>query len=117
MDVDLVTNALHNLLRNAAQAMPSGGRLWVETREESSGDTRYVVLAVADSGTGMDARTAERAFEEGFTTRRDGSGLGLAFVRRVAIAHGGRVVLRSREGKGTRVEMWLPRADQAGSPG
>jgi signal transduction histidine kinase len=112
VDVDLVTNALHNLLRNAVQAMPSGGQLSIETREESAGDTRFIVLAVADRGTGMDPRTAERAFEDGFTTRRDGSGLGLAFVRRVAIAHGGRVRLHSRQGEGTRVEIWLPRADQ-----
>jgi two-component system, NtrC family, sensor histidine kinase HydH len=111
VDVELVTNALQNLLRNAAQAMPSGGQIRVETREEGAGDIRYVVLAVADTGVGMDPRTVERAFEEGFTTRRDGTGLGLAFVRRVAKAHGGRVVLHTREGRGTRVEMWLPRSD------
>jgi signal transduction histidine kinase len=56
----------------------------------------------------MDARRAERAFDDFYTTKATGSGLGLAFVRRVALAHGGSVSLTSRPGEGTRVELRLP---------
>ena len=61
-----------------------------------------------DTGEGMDARTRERAFDEFFTTKATGSGLGLAFVRRVVEAHGGEVSLTSREGRGTIVSLRLP---------
>jgi signal transduction histidine kinase len=61
----------------------------------------------------MDARRAERAFDDFFTTKTTGSGLGLAFVRRVALAHGGNVSLASRPGEGTRVELRLPAAAPA----
>lgn len=106
-DEELLSQALHNLLRNACEAMPEGGELTVETREQ---DGQWVVLAVVDTGVGMDARTRERAFDTFFTTRASGSGLGLSWVRRVATAHGGKVSLESVEGQGTRVEIWLPAA-------
>jgi two-component system sensor histidine kinase HydH len=61
-----------------------------------------------DTGEGMDARTRERAFDDFFTTKATGSGLGLAFVRRVVEAHGGEVSLTSREGHGTVVRLRLP---------
>lgn len=108
-DADLVASALENVVRNALEAMPSGGALRVGTRVEApaAGDTA-VVLRVEDTGEGMDARSAERAFDDFYTTKARGSGLGLAFVRRVALAHGGRVSLTSRPGEGTRVEMRFP---------
>jgi two-component system, NtrC family, sensor histidine kinase HydH len=65
-------------------------------------------VSVEDTGEGMDARTRERAFDEFFTTKATGSGLGLAFVRRVVEAHGGEVSLTSREGRGTIVSLRLP---------
>ena len=88
-DEDLLANALENLVRNAFEAMPAGGTLTVRTRR---GRRRGVVLSVEDTGEGMDARTRERAFDDFFTTKATGSGLGLAFVRRVVEAHGGEVV-------------------------
>jgi len=63
---------------------------------------------VEDPGEGMDARLAERAFDDFFTTKSSGSGLGLAFVRRVAHAHGGEVSLESQRGVGTKVKLLLP---------
>jgi len=63
---------------------------------------------VEDSGAGMDARTRERAFDDFFTTKPSGSGLGLAFVRRVVEAHGGDASLDSALGRGTVVRVWLP---------
>jgi signal transduction histidine kinase len=106
-DYDLLANALENLVRNACEAMPQGGTLTVRTQREAS-DRASLVLSVEDTGEGMDARTRERAFDEFFTTKASGSGLGLAFVRRVVEAHGGEVALTSREGRGTIVSLRLP---------
>ncbi|MBJ6761243.1 HAMP domain-containing histidine kinase [Myxococcaceae bacterium JPH2] len=103
-DEDLLTHALENLVRNAFEAMPSGGTLTVRTTVDAGG----VTLAVEDTGEGMDARTRERAFDEFFTTKASGSGLGLAFVRRVVEAHGGSVTLTSNEGRGTILSLHLP---------
>ena len=67
-----------------------------------------VTVAVSDTGCGMDARTQERTLKEFYTTKPAGSGLGLAFVRRVAEAHRGRVGITSREAEGTTVRLSLP---------
>jgi two-component system sensor histidine kinase HydH len=108
-DADLVASALENVVRNAVEAMPLGGALRVGTRvEEPAAGDAAVVVHVEDTGEGMDARRAERAFDDFYTTKATGSGLGLAFVRRVALAHGGSVSLTSRPGEGTRVELRLP---------
>lgn len=109
LDPDLVSGALENLVRNATEAMSNGGTLTVRTRRESHGERGFVVvITVEDTGEGMDARQAERAFDDFFTTKVAGSGLGLPFVRRVALAHGGDVSLASSRGAGTKVEMRLP---------
>lgn len=104
VDRDLFARALENLARNAFEAMPEGGSLDVRVVRAEAG----VVVRVADTGAGMDARTAERVFDEFFTTKTSGSGLGLPFVRRVIEAHGGSVALTSLVGRGTVVEMRLP---------
>ncbi|RKH49450.1 sensor histidine kinase [Corallococcus llansteffanensis] len=105
-DEDLLANALENLVRNAFEAMPTGGTLTVRTQEDGGA----VVVSVEDTGSGMDARTRERAFDDFFTTKATGSGLGLAFVRRVAEAHGGTASLTSSEGRGTILRLRLPTA-------
>jgi signal transduction histidine kinase len=80
----------------------------VRTALVTAGRTTGVLLSVEDAGLGMSARTRERALDDFFTTKATGSGFGLAFVRRVAEAHGGDVSLVSREGAGTTVRMFLP---------
>ena len=103
LDADLVAGVIENLLRNAFEAMPDGGEIVVRSRREAgSGD---LILSVIDTGCGMDARQAERAFDDFYTTKSTGSGHGLAFVRRVALAHGGDASLRSTEGRGTQVDV------------
>ncbi len=103
VDPDLVGPVLENLVQNAIEAMPAGGEITVRTRHED--DAGRIVLEVEDRGPGMDARTAERAFDDFFTTKAQGSGLGLSFVRRVVEAHGGQVALTSRKGWGTVVTL------------
>jgi signal transduction histidine kinase len=104
MDADLVAGVVENLLRNAAEAMPGGGTITVRTRVEGGS----IVTSVIDTGEGMDARRVDRAFDEFFTTKPTGSGLGLAFARRVALAHGGSVSIASEPKKGTVVDLRLP---------
>lgn len=106
VDRDLVIRALENLVKNAAEAMPDGGTLAISAALVD-GDT-MVEVAVADTGCGMDAATCERAADDFFTTKANGSGLGLSFCRRVALAHKGDLRLSSRRGGGTVARLWLP---------
>jgi PAS domain S-box-containing protein len=120
-DPTQIHQVLLNLCANARDAMAAkGGTLEIEVvRAEVPGPgapaglaaRSYVRLAVTDGGQGMDAETRARAFEPYFTTKPigAGSGLGLAVVHGVAAALGGTVTLESAEGRGTRVEVWLPR--------
>jgi len=105
LDPDLITTAFENLVQNAFEAMPDGGTLTVRT---GNADDGVVVVSVTDSGMGMDARQVEHAFDEFYTTKAQGTGLGLPFVRRVAEAHGGRATLQSGIGKGTTIRIELP---------
>ena len=104
--------ALLNLIFNARDAMPQGGRITVGARSNGSHD---VVVEVADTGAGMDEPTRVRAMEPYFTTKAigAGSGLGLAQVRAFSLQSGGDVRLHSEPGVGTRVEMLLPSIDAA----
>lgn len=127
-DPSLLETSLLNLVLNARDAMSSGGRVTIsadlETASERSvpglpaGD--YVRLAVADTGHGMDAETLARAAEPFFTTKGvgKGTGLGLSMVHGLAEQSGGKLRILSREGEGTRVEIWLPlaEADQGAEP-
>lgn len=103
-DRDLVESALENVVRNAVEATKEVSDVSIDTVREGP----RLIVRVVDTGTGMDARELERAFEDFFTTKETGSGLGLAFARRVMLAHGGDVALRSEMGRGTTVELWLP---------
>lgn len=102
LDEAQVRQALLNLLRNAREAMPQGGRVSVRLLDAADGG---VDLVVEDEGVGMPAATRERLFEPFFTTKQHGTGLGLAITRQIAEAHGGHVRVESREPKGTRIVM------------
>lgn len=104
LDPELVSSVVENLVKNAFEAMPAGGSITIATARAGE----HLSLSVTDTGQGMDPRTREQAFELFFTTKATGSGLGLAFVKQIARAHGGDVRLESREGHGTRVELLLP---------
>ncbi|MGG5818847.1 ATP-binding protein [Falsiroseomonas sp. HW251] len=113
--------ALLNLVLNARDAMPEPGEIRVAARAEEAtavpglAPGTYVVLAVIDHGTGMDAATLARAAEPFFTTKGPGkgTGLGLSMVYGLAAQSQGRLVLKSRPGQGTTAELWLRRAEPA----
>lgn len=115
-DANQLELAILNLVLNARDAMPTGGNVAVEVAsrhldaddgELKTGD--YVVLTVSDSGTGMPAEVASRAFDPFFTTkpRGRGTGLGLAQVHNVGTRSRGGARIRSVEGQGTSVDLWL----------
>jgi signal transduction histidine kinase len=108
-DRDLLARALENLVKNAFEAMPDGGALTVsvESPIEGEGDRR-IAIRIADTGAGMNARTREKIFDDFYTTKATGSGLGLPFVRRVIEAHGGDVTLTSEVGRGSVFTLRLP---------
>jgi signal transduction histidine kinase/ActR/RegA family two-component response regulator len=118
--------ALLNLAVNARDAMPGGGKITIGARETSSQDDHdnnlapgdYVWLFMTDTGLGMDEETLARARDPFFTTKPvgKGTGLGLAMVHGFAAQSGGTLVLRSRKGRGTTAEIWLPVALRAVSP-
>ena len=107
--------AIVNLVVNARDAMPLGGAVTVEVREETFGrgpdrQSTFVVVEVADSGEGMDETTRERMFDTFFTTKGpQGKGLGLAIVNQVVTLAGGFIQVDSAAGQGTRVRLYLPR--------
>lgn len=104
-DRSLLEQALLNLVLNGMEAMKDGGELRLEVRAAKDG----ILLAVQDQGPGMKKEVAERLFEPFLTRRPGGTGLGLALVRRTVEAHGGSVRVQSKPGRGTRVEIRLPR--------
>jgi len=124
-DANQLENALLNLAVNARDAMPEGGRIEIEAeaRTLKAGAAiglpagRYVRLSVADTGEGMDKDTLARATEPFFTTKGvgKGTGLGLPMVHGLAEQSGGRLALSSRPGHGTRIEIWLPEANEVGA--
>lgn len=111
IDPDLVRAALENLVRNALEAIAEskkGSAVRVRAERAVVRDRDSVVLEVSDDGPGMDPRILERAEDAFFTTKASGSGLGLAFVRRVADAHGAELVVDTRAGHGTTVRLVFP---------
>lgn len=114
VDIELLERALANLVDNALQHTPAGGRIVLEASTEG----REVALCVTDDGAGIPAEVQPHLFDRFFQARQGtapagsegGRGLGLAIVRRIAELHGGRLVLSSAVGHGTAVSILLPRA-------
>jgi two-component system, cell cycle sensor histidine kinase and response regulator CckA len=122
VDPAQLEQVLVNLVLNARDAMPAGGTLTIETGERViSGSTRgrsvkpgrYIVLAVSDSGSGMDGDTLSHVFEPFFTSQAPGNrtGLGLSIVYGIVKQNGGVVRVSSEPGQGTTVKVFLPRIE------
>jgi CheY-like chemotaxis protein len=118
VDPDQLVQVLLNLVVNARDAMPHGGDLSVESRNAApaeaglAGGADAVLLAVHDTGSGMDDETRARIFEPYFTTKGDrGTGLGLSTVYGIVQQSGGEVRVESRKGEGSVFRVYFPRAD------
>jgi PAS domain S-box-containing protein len=122
-DANQLEMAILNLAVNARDAMPDGGVLTISARREQVFSGRkeklshgeYLCLSVADTGIGMDEKTATRAIEPFFSTKGigKGTGLGLSMVHGLAAQLGGKLLLQSTPGSGTCVELWLPISSQS----
>jgi signal transduction histidine kinase len=95
---------LANLIENAVQAMPEGGRLTLEARPAPDG----VALVVSDTGAGIPPEALTRIFEPLYTTRPKGTGLGLAICQKIARMHGGTLSAESEPGRGATFTLFLP---------
>mgnify|MGYP000736832466 CR=1 FL=1 len=111
VDLQALPFMLYNVVTNAVDAMPTGGRMTLTARTHPQG----VVLALADTGVGMTPEQRDQVLEPFFTTKSGatGSGLGLSSVQETMRAHGGEVLVTSELGKGTTVCLVFPQADGA----
>jgi signal transduction histidine kinase len=103
-DPDQLRQALENLVRNAVEATPPEGRITLSAQRRG----KTIVINVRDTGPGIPANVLPHIFDLYFTTKRDGTGVGLALVQQIASAHGGIVSVDSQPGSGTRMSLELP---------
>ena len=115
-DPGQIEQVIANLAVNARDAMPEGGTLTIETRRVERDGAECVLLAVTDTGVGMDEETRAHAFEPFFTTKEvgKGTGLGLATVYGIVVQSGGAIELEAKPGSGTAVRLYLPASRNTG---
>jgi signal transduction histidine kinase len=117
LDPNLLHQALLNILVNARQAMPDGGRLVVHSalRWDPSGTAEVVEVQITDTGVGIPPEDLTRIFQPFFTTKAQGTGLGLPIAARIVEQHGGRLAVASKPGRGTTFRVTLPRSAPDGA--
>lgn len=123
-DIGQIEQAILNLFVNAADAMPQGGELFIETMNVTDKDIpgkpyhsksgNYVLLTIKDTGIGMDKMTRERIFEPFFTTKSlaEGTGLGLSSTYGIIKGHGGHIDVDSEKGHGATFRLYLPATEK-----
>jgi signal transduction histidine kinase len=119
VDPQQMIQVLGNLTVNACQAMPSGGKLSVSSRQSSvksdalitansPKEDNWLLITIQDTGVGIPLENMKKLFEPLFTTKIKGIGLGLAVSQKLAEANGGRIQVESEAGVGSTFTVWLP---------
>jgi signal transduction histidine kinase len=104
VDVDLLKQAVLNVILNGAQSMPEGGKLEVVLEE----DRKFAILRISDEGTGIPDEIREKIFDLYFTTKTEGSGIGLTMTYRIIQLHHGSIEVQSRAERGTEFRLRIP---------
>lgn len=104
VDPKLIKQAVLNLMLNGVQAMQQGGDMMLSV----SADDRHAVIDVIDTGPGIPPEAVDRIFQAYYSTKRGGTGLGLAMTRRIILEHGGQLAVKSEVGKGSDFTIRLP---------
>lgn len=105
VDADMLKQVILNLFINAQQAMSSGGDLMIRTDRR---DDKYIVIEISDTGSGIPPERLEHIFDAYYSSRPQGSGLGLPTARKIVKAHNGSITVNSEIGKGTSFTIRLP---------
>jgi nitrogen fixation/metabolism regulation signal transduction histidine kinase len=108
LDKEQIKRVLQNIIKNAIQATPPGQAIKITTSYVAESET--VEIDIEDHGQGMDEETCKRIFEPYYTTKKDGTGLGLFIVQKIITDHGGLISVESEEGKGTVMRIRLKRS-------
>ncbi len=113
LDLYLMDQVFHNIIKNAIEAMTQGGNLKVSTRKLQvkhgpKPQLEFIKVSIQDSGEGIDPKHIEKVLQPFYSRKDDGLGLGMAVVDHVVRAHGGSVRIKSQPGKGTNVTLYLP---------
>ncbi len=103
-DANQIKQVLYNILKNAIEAMPRGGKIKIKPQS----DDEFVYLLVADTGSGIEPEEISRIFNPYYSTKKDGHGLGMMVVNRIMRAHGANIGIDSKVGKGTVVTLQFP---------
>ncbi len=111
MDPEQIKRVLHNLIKNAIEASPDKPTIIVSCERKGS---NQIMLSVQDKGMGMPQKVINKIFKPYFTTKKEGTGLGMFMVQRIIQDHGGDLTVHSEQGKGTRIDISLPALDEKG---
>jgi len=114
LHVASMRQVLTNLVVNGVQAMPEGGTITLRTRAAKVEGREWAVIEVEDQGTGISAEAKAHIFDAFYTTKPEGegTGLGLHVCARILAAHGGHIDVDSEVGRGTKMQVWLPQAEE-----
>ena len=107
-----IRQVIWNMISNAVQAMPEGGKLKIETRAVFNDTKEYLEIRISDNGCGIEEKNQDKVFEPFYTTKKNGTGLGLAIVNRIVESHMGKIRIKSKPGKGTDCMVLLPRQEE-----
>jgi signal transduction histidine kinase len=108
VDKNQMKQVFANLIKNAIQAMPSGGEISIITDLVKKDDNRYFRVQLRDTGCGMEEEFKQQIFEPYFTTKKGGVGLGLSIVERIIFDHNGVIWFETKRGSGTTFFIDLP---------